>query len=401
MLSMSTVNAQFYGNGCSSCGTSAVAPMSYASAACTPVSTPAIACTPIQPVQTTCYQQVPVTTFRQDKQTVKVPYYETSYEEREVTVMRPVTKQRQVEVPTVSYQNVTEYRTVNRDMGRWVTQYNPVHKSAPCQVDPRPGMIGWLNRTGYSFRTAFQPNYTTTRQYVPQMMACSVPVTRQVAVRGTQRMTVNETHMVADRKMERVPVQKLAYREETRTVMTPQTAYRTVPIGTQLTYGYGGYGVSSATAFAPIIDSRTALGPEPDPISRPQTARRNDEPFAEDDDRYERPERRRTAADKDDHLHPSSRSRELAPAPNPRRFSDDSDPLDDNSLDFPDMSSRRRRSESLVIPASFRRTTGQSQERRETSASQWKRTSPRTAMRRSSRSGADKSAVTLTQKSGN
>ena len=120
VLSMSPANAQFYGNnGCSNCG---------------PVSAPMASCTPIQPVQTTCYQTVPVTTYRQEKQTVREPYYRTTYEDREVTVMRLMTTQRTVEVPTVSYQNVTEYKTVQRDMGRWITRYTPVQKCSPCQV---------------------------------------------------------------------------------------------------------------------------------------------------------------------------------------------------------------------------------------------------------------------------
>lgn len=275
--------AQFYSGGCSSCGTAApmVAPM-------------AAQCTPIQPVLQTCYQTVPVTTYTREKQTVEVPYYQTAYEDREVTVMRPVTRAREVEIPTVSYQNVTEVQTVNRDMGRWVTRYHPITRCAPCQVDPRPGVIGWLNRTGYSMRTAFMPSYSTSREYVPNMMACSVPVTRQVAVQGTQRVTVHETQMVAERKTERVAVQKLAYRKEEVTVMRPQTAYRTVPIGTSVAYGPG-YGTTTAfspyyggAAMAygfPIIDStatRAALAPTPDPISSRSADRA---PFTEDDPR--------------------------------------------------------------------------------------------------------------------
>ncbi len=116
----------------------------------------------------TCYQTVPVTTFNREKQTVEVPYYQTEYEDREYTVLRPVTRQREVEVQTVSYQNVTEYRTVNRDMGTLGHSVQPHCSLHPCQVDPRPGVIGWLNRTGYSLQTAFMPSYTTSRQYVPK-----------------------------------------------------------------------------------------------------------------------------------------------------------------------------------------------------------------------------------------
>ncbi|MFY9257083.1 MAG: hypothetical protein WAO83_26765 [Fuerstiella sp.] len=273
LTNQSAANAQLFNRGCNSC-----------SAASAPVMQ-AASCTPIQPVQTSCYQTVPVTTYQREQQKVRVPYYQTAMETQTVTVMEPVTRQVSREIPTVSYKTVVENRVVNRDMGRWQTNYTPVAKCDPCQVDPRPGMIGWLNRTGYSFRSAFVPNYRTSRQYVPNMVTCNVPTTRQVAVHGTQKVVENITEMVPRQKTVQVEVSKLAWREETQTVMKPTTAYRTVPIGSSLAYGYGGssqvaygYGGSSmaygyggygypATAY--IVDesntSRSALLPEEDP----------------------------------------------------------------------------------------------------------------------------------------
>lgn len=276
-------SAQFYGsNGCNSCGTST----SYAP----PVATVSN-CTPIQPVYSACYQTVPVTTYKREKQTVEVPEYYTDYEERDVTTYTPVTRTREVEVPTVSYRTVTENRMVTKDMGRWVTNYQPVAKCAPCQVDPRPGMMGWLNRTGYSFRSAFTPNYRTSRQYVPKMMACSVPYSRQVAVRGTKKVAIQETQMVAKTTKERVAVQRVRMKTRTVEVARPVTAYRTVPIGSTLAYGgygntlaYGGYGLGgSSIAFLPDDeedDFRSARRPEADPAFREDRTesadRRND-----------------------------------------------------------------------------------------------------------------------------
>jgi hypothetical protein len=231
-------------------------------------------------VQATCYQTVPVTTYTRERQTVEVPTYQTAYEDREVTVMRPVTQSRVMEVPTVSYQNVTEYRTVNRDMGRWTTSYHPIAKCAPCQVDPRPGVIGWMNRTGYTMRNAFTPNYTTSRQYVPNMVTCSVPYTRQVAVQGTRQVTVQETKMVAERTTQRVQVQKLVMKKEEVEVMRPQTAYRTVPIGTSMAYGSPFIGGTQMAYGGYIIDStatRSALAPQPDPISAEKTTFKSDD----------------------------------------------------------------------------------------------------------------------------
>ncbi|HIK93767.1 MAG TPA: hypothetical protein EYG03_17605 [Planctomycetes bacterium] len=248
-----------------------------------------MSCTPIQPAYASCYETVPITTYKREKQTVQVPEYKTEYVDREITIYNPVTTQRTVEVPTVSYRTVTENRVINRDMGRWVTNYTPVQKRAACQVDPRPGMIGWLNRTGYSFRNSFTPNYRTARQYVPRRVTCNVPVSRQVAVRGTKRVVVNDTKMVAEKKTERVAVRKLVMRSVEQTVLRPQVAYRTVPIGTSLAYGrggnrlaYGGFGYPGSTSTAWIIDEdtskRTARRPEPDPIS----GRRSAEAFPED-----------------------------------------------------------------------------------------------------------------------
>ncbi|MCH2202352.1 MAG: hypothetical protein MK102_10300 [Fuerstiella sp.] len=349
VLSMSVANAQYFGDGCSDCGT---------------VAAPVSACVPIQPIRTTCYQQVPVTTFRREKQTVREPYYRTSYEDREVTVMKPMTTQREVEVPTVSYQNVTEHRTVTRDMGRWITRYTPTQKPSPCQVDARPGVIGWLNRTGYSFRSAFTPKYYTSRQYVPKMMACSVPVTRQVAVRGTRRVSVHETKMVAHKTTERVAVQKLNYRDRVVTVMRPQTAYRTVPIGSRLAYGYGGYGLGSTTAFAPIIeDSRTAHNPEPDPSFQRSARREKDEktPFADDGEGIE----------DSGHFHRSSNSRDMVPL-------DTMESFDGGVSNDP---------KKMVFPAVDSRVTTA------TKSSGWSRTSHRTARRSSA---TDDTQLTLT-----
>ncbi len=260
----STAQAQYY-DGCGSCGPVVAQPLAQ--------------CTPIQPVQQTCYQTVPITTYTREKQTVQVPTYETAYEDREYTEYRPVTRSKEVEVPTVSYQTVSEVRTVNRDMGRWTTNYHAIAKCAPCQVDPRPGLIGWMNRTGYSMRTAFTPNYTTSRQYVPNVVACSVPYTRQVAVHGTRRVSVQETEMVAERKTQKVQVQKMVMKSQEVTVMRPQTAYRTVPIGTAMAYGSPYIGGSQMAYGYPIIENsstRAALAPAPDPISAERSTFKED-----------------------------------------------------------------------------------------------------------------------------
>jgi hypothetical protein len=229
-------------------------------------------CAPVQPAMSACYQTIPVTSYVQEKQTVEVPTWETDYRDQTVTTWRPETTTRNVDVPTVTYQNVTEYQTVNRDMGRWITRYHPVAKCAPCQIDPRPGVIGWLNRTGYSMRTAFMPNYTTSREYVPNVVAFNVPVTRQVAIRGTQKVAVQETRMVAENRTERVPYQRLVMKQEQRLVMRPETSYRTVPIGTAT--AWAPWGTQTVYALPPAAATRTATVPQPDTAFRERSARK-------------------------------------------------------------------------------------------------------------------------------
>jgi len=384
------VFAQYYDPGCSACGSPvAAAPMAQ--------------CTPVQPVYTSCYQTVPVTTYKRERQTVEVPYYKTSYEEREYTLYRPVTRRKEVEVPTVSYQNVVEYRTVNRDLGRWITRYQPTQKHAPCQVDPRPGMIGWLNRTGYAFRTAFTPSYTTARQYVPNMVTCRVPVTRQVAVRGTRRVTVAETEMVAERKTERVPVQRLAYRKEEVTVMKPQTAYRRVPIGTSMAYGpgygstvaYSPYYGGTATAWGlPIIesDTRTSLAPSPDPLSNTSERRaENRSTFSEDTATdSERTFRRAETPDDSEPFQRSSLQEEPA-------FPMDSEPAFDGNgaatLPTFGPSTQRTNDKSLLIPVSLKTVADQPQPQKATGS--WKASSRRTSVARNGSRTLKTASVTI------
>lgn len=352
--------AQYY-DGC--CGAVAAAPVS--------------CCTPIQPVQTTCYQTIPVTTYARERQTVEVPTYETAYEEREVTVYRPVTTAREIDQPYTTYQNVTEIQTVNRDMGRWVTRYHPVAKCAPCQVDPRPGVIGWMNRTGYSMRTAFMPNYTTSRQFVPSMVTCQVPVTRQVAVQATRKVTIHETKMVAERKSERIPVQKLVMKKQEITVMRPQTAYRTVPIGTAMAYGPFIGGSQMAYGY-PVIDgatTRSALSPQPD--SNFDRSAFKEDTNSGSDSTYKR------AENTDDAIQGSSFE-------NSTPLRDDSEP---ELREFPP--SARRNSDKPVIPAVLRKESAAATAATSSSKSSGWHASRKSNERSLSQSNTDRPSISM------
>jgi hypothetical protein len=233
-----------------------------------------------------CYQQVPVTEYVPEKQTVMRPQLETAYEEREFTEMRPVTEARTAEVPVTTYQPVTEMQSVCQDRSYYQTRYVPNCRMSPCQYDSRPGLFGWMNRTGYEVRSAFTPRYTAYREYVPNQVAMQVPVTRMVAQQGSRQVTYNVTRYEPHKTMRQVAVTRTKMVAQEVTVHRPVTTYRTVPVGTTVAYapvGVGGSAVAfgggtiSNVAYGPINygsgATATAFGPSPDPLS---TARREE-----------------------------------------------------------------------------------------------------------------------------
>lgn len=262
-----SAHAQWFGgnSGCSTCNTGASSwapPPMFQSASCSPCA-PVSTCEVVQqPIMQTCYQTVPVTEFQQVKQTVRRPIVETRYVEQPVTEYVPVTEQKTCEVPTVSYQNVTEMRTQTKNMGYWVTRYQPNCRPSPCEVDSRPGMAGWWNRTTHQIGSAFTPRYTAQREYVARTCVQTVPVTRQVAIQGTRQVAYNVTTMVAKQSTRKVAVNEVRYVDEEVTAMRPVTVMRTVPIGSQMAFAPMG---GTATAWGPVWGSQTVLAPTADP----------------------------------------------------------------------------------------------------------------------------------------
>lgn len=218
-----------------------------------------------QPVVQTCYQTVPVTEYQQVKQVVKKPVVETKYVSEDYVEYRPVTETRKAMIPTVTYQDVQECQTVYRDAGYWVTQYQPNCKLSPCQVDGRPGFMGWMNRTRHEITSAFTPAYTANRQYVPRTVAQTIPTTRKVAIQTQREVAYNVTNWVAENKTRQVAVNSVRYEDTEVTALQPVTVMRTVPIGTQTVmapYGVGG----TQSAFLPYGYGapRTVLAPIPE-----------------------------------------------------------------------------------------------------------------------------------------
>ena len=188
------------------------------------------ACQCLQPVTQMVSQQMQVTEYKAAQRVEKRPVTKYRTVSRQVTAYRQVMEAQTVEVPAVTYQTVTEMvpRTVNKS--RWVTSVQPVAKMASCQYDSRPGMLGAMNRMGYSMRTAFQPNYTTHRQFVPQVCQCNVPVQRQVAVQTTRKVTYNVAKTVPYQTTQQVAEAYTDYENVTVTTMEPVTVTKTVSV---------------------------------------------------------------------------------------------------------------------------------------------------------------------------
>jgi hypothetical protein len=250
---------------------------------------PCCCCPPVR--VTACYQTVPVTEYRECRQTVQRPVVETTYVDQPVTEYRQVVENKTAEIPTVSYQNVTESRTIQRDCGHWIAQCHERPVIHPCQYDNRPDLFGFLNRTGYSIRMAFTPRVWTERVYVPNVVTQEIPVTRQVAVRGTQTVNYQVAKMVPITTTRKVAVNTVKMVAQEIVTQRPITVYKTVPMGSSLAFGVPAAAPTTTTALQPtpnseataILPKGSSKGPAPE-----RTAKRP-EPLngGEDEDAFE------------------------------------------------------------------------------------------------------------------
>jgi hypothetical protein len=219
----------------------------------TPQITAQAICPPPQPLVT----HVAVTEMRECRQTVQRPVVETQYVEQPVTEYHQVVEQKVAQVPTVSYQTVTECQTRTRDMGQWVTSYACRPQMDPCQYDGRPGLMGWMNRTGYQMRMAFTPQVIAQRNYVPNVVTESVPVTRQVAIPGTRQVAYQVSRMVPVTTTRKVAVNTVRMVAQEVVTKHPVTVMRQVNVGTASAFNSGAYyGTASAPVPDPISSAR-------------------------------------------------------------------------------------------------------------------------------------------------
>lgn len=221
------------------------------------------ACLQRVPVTQQYVQQVAVTEYQQVKQKVKRPVTEVEYIEQPVTTYRPVVETKTVDVPVTTWQDVTETRTVTRDCGYWQTNWYHNPKVSPCEYDPRPGVLGWLNRSAYAVRSSLTPRMIATRQYVPQVVAQQIPVTRRVAVQSVQKKSYQITRYVPEKTTRKVAVNRIKWVEDEVLAMKPVTVVKSVPV-TRTAWTWAPVG--TATAALPAA-SQLSLAPTPDPVS--------------------------------------------------------------------------------------------------------------------------------------
>jgi hypothetical protein len=241
-----TAHAQLFPwlNPCNPCGP---APVMQPQMVAAPVmmQTAAVDCPCLKPVTETVYQDVQRVVMQPVEKTVKVARVVTEYEDRPVT----------------TYQQVTEMRPVTLNQSYWQTTCQAVPKYSPCAYDSRPGLLGEMNRMGYAMRNTFTPNYVARREFVPNVVASEVPVTRTVQIPTTRQVTYNVARQVAVQTTQKVAVQRTVFEDKVVTAYEPVTTTQRVAVGTRTRMVYSGdAGGVTARAGEPVP---TAANPNP------------------------------------------------------------------------------------------------------------------------------------------
>jgi hypothetical protein len=252
--SASPASAQLF-NQCNSCAQTAAvsyqAPMAYSQTASAAGGT---YCVP--QVSYVCYRNEPKTVMQEVRQVVRKPEYKTVMQDQQFTTYQTQYEQRTAQVSQVNYQPVTEYQQRCVDMGQWQTWSECRPKISSCQYDNRPTFMGWMNRTGHSIRNTFTPSVVSHRQYVPNMVAQQIPVTRMVAIPSTKEVAYTVAKQVPITQTRQVAVQVVEWKEEVQVAQVPVTTYEMKPYGTQTANGFIPWNTDT---------TRTATGPTPDP----------------------------------------------------------------------------------------------------------------------------------------
>ncbi|WP_437223876.1 hypothetical protein SH661x_003393 [Planctomicrobium sp. SH661] len=244
------------------CGTCAAPPMQQMVAAPVMMQTAAVSdCPCMKPVTETVYQDVARVEYQPVQQVQKVAKVVTVMEDKPVTTYQTVNEARTVEVPTTVAQQVTEMQTVTSNQSYWQTNWQQVPKYSPCTYDPRPGLLGQMNRMGYQMRNAFTPNYVARREFVPNVVAQQVPVSRTVQIPTTRQVTYNVSKLVPVTTTQKVPVQRMVYEDQTVTAMVPVTTTQKVAVGTRTRMVYSGDLNTTASAnFDPVPTAANSAG---------------------------------------------------------------------------------------------------------------------------------------------
>ncbi|HWL11205.1 MAG TPA: hypothetical protein VNQ76_22545, partial [Planctomicrobium sp.] len=210
-------------------------------------------CPCMKPVTETVYQDVQKVEYKPYQKTVKVAKVVTDYEDRPVTTYQTVSEPRTVDVQSFVPQQVTEMRPVTINQSYWQTSCQAIPKYSPCAYDSRPGLMGQMNRMGYSLRNTFTPNYVARREFVPNVVASQVPVSRTVQVPVTRQVTYNVSRQVAVQTTQKVAVQRTVWEDQTVTAYEPITTTQRVAVGSRTRMVYSGdIGGVTASAADPV-----------------------------------------------------------------------------------------------------------------------------------------------------
>lgn len=250
----SSAHAQLFRwpNPCQPCGQLPVPIVPMASVAAAPMMQTASVsdCPCLKPVTETVYQDVDQVEYRTVQKTVKSPKVVTVMEDRDVVTYQQITEQRTVDVPSYITQTVTEMKPVAINQSYWQTSHQAVQKCSPCEYDPRPGLLGEFNRLGIAMRNSFTPNYVTHRQFVPNVVTAEVPMQRTVQIPTTRQVTYNVARTVPVTTTQKVAVQRTVWEDQTVTAYEPYVTRKTVAVGTRTRMAYVDPTQGSTTAAA-------------------------------------------------------------------------------------------------------------------------------------------------------
>src|SRR5262249_5107505 len=127
----------------------------------------------------------------------------------------------------------------------------------------------------------------TERVYVPNIVAQEVPVTRQVAVRGTQTINYQVAKVVPITTTRKVAINTVKMVAQEIVTQRPVVVYKTVPLGSSLALGVPAPASTTTTARQPTLNNTDTIAIQPKNTSKAPSVERSakrQSPLNEDSD---------------------------------------------------------------------------------------------------------------------